>query len=177
LLPRTKNSYGTIKREFKQTVAKDIGWQGGRRLAAKLQTSGRYWYWPAKFKRHAKNPRQLNWFGVFGDGPAVQITVEINMPYAGRNDMVAGFFSRDAETGRVYLFHSGRVGEATGVSGEAFLAWSGLEPTTVIDPEGQAREGILVMPVEGAGATRPLVSYIPSHRLRTGGACWRSAKP
>lgn len=75
--------------------------------------------------------------------------------------MVAGFLARHAETGRIYLFHTGRVGGgAKGVSREAFLAWSGLEPTTVIDSPGQAREAILIMPVEGAGATRSLVSYI-----------------
>lgn len=152
---------GTIKREFKRTIAKDIGWQGGRQLAAKLQPSGPYWYWSTEFERQAKNPRQLNWFGVSGDGPAVQIAVEINTPYEGRNDMVAGFFARDTGTGRVYLFHTGRVGGgAEGVSKEAFLAWCGLTPTTVVDSQGRTRDGIVVMPVEGAGATRSLVSYV-----------------
>lgn len=75
--------------------------------------------------------------------------------------MVAGFFARNTETGRVYLFHTGRVGGgAEGVSKEAFLAWSGLTPTTVVDSQGRARDGIVVMPVEGAGATRSLVSYV-----------------
>ncbi len=152
---------GSIKKEFGTTIAKDIGWQGGRQFAAELRTSGPYWYWSSEFKREAKNPRQLNWFGVFGDGPGVQIAVEINTPYEGRNDMVAGFFARNTETGRVYLFHTGRVGGgAKGVSREAFLAWSGLEPTTVIDSQGRAREGIVIMPVDGAGATRSLVSYV-----------------
>jgi hypothetical protein len=156
-----KRLNATIKREFEKPVAKDIGWQGGRRLAAKLRTSEQYWYWSTEHRQDATNPRQLNWFGVFDNRPGVQIAVEINTPYEGRNGSVAGFFARNTDTGRIYLFHTGRVGGgAKGVSKEAFLAWSGLEPITISDSEGKSRDGILVMPVEGAGATRSLVSYV-----------------
>jgi len=151
----------TIRREFSRKTVKDIGWQGGRREKATLNTSDRYWYWSADHKQGATNPRRLNWFGVFADGPGVQITVEINTPYEGRNDAIAGFFARNNETGVVYLLHSGRVGGGTtGVSKEAFIAWSAQQLTTVFDSKGKLRNGIVVMPVQGVGATRSLISYV-----------------
>lgn len=152
----------TIKREFSGTVYRDIGWQNGRQDDARLQTSGRYWYWCSELgSKEEKNPRRLNWFGVYGDGPGVQISIEINTPFEGRNDSIAGFFAKDTDTGRVYLFHSGRIGGGKkGVNRESFLAWCGLSPQTIIDSNGDSREAVLVMPIEGKGATRPLIAYI-----------------
>ena len=99
----------TIRSDLKKTEVKDIGWQGGNRKGARLSTNGKYWYWSAN-RNEGPNPRRLNWFGICRDGPGVQISVEINTPYEGRNDVVAGFFARNNDSGRTYLFHSGRVG-------------------------------------------------------------------
>jgi hypothetical protein len=157
-----KTLEATIRQNFKTTVVKDIGWQGGRRKQETLRSQDGYWFFSADYKQGA-NPKRLNWFGKHGDGPGVQIAVEVNVPYAGRNDMLAGFFARHNETGRVYLFHTGRVGGgAKGVSKEAFLAWTALNPATVVDANGDARDAIVVMPIEGRGATRSAVDYVQS---------------
>jgi hypothetical protein len=91
----------------------------------------------------------------------LSITVEINTAYEGRNDNVGGFFGRDNKTGTVYLFHTGRVGGGTkGVSQKAFLAWIKRRPDAVFDSSGDPRFGVLVMPIQGLGATKSLLNYI-----------------
>ena len=157
-----KTLEATIRQSFKTTVVKDIGWVGGRLKQETLHVQNGYWFFSSDYKEGA-NPKRLNWFGKHGDGPGVQIAVEVNVPYAGRNDMLAGFFARHNDTGRVYLFHTGRVGGgAKGVSKEAFLAWTALKPATVVDANGDARDAIVVMPIEGRGATRSAVDYVQS---------------
>jgi hypothetical protein len=153
----------TLKAAFKGTISRDIGWQGGRQRGATLNTSGRYWYWSRASRRDAANPRQLNWFGTFGEGRGVQIAVEINTPYEGRNGAVAGFFARHTRTGKIYLFHSGRVGGgATGVSKDAFLAWAEWPTETITDAAGRQFEGVVVTPVSGRGVKSAVIAYVQS---------------
>ncbi|MBU7435847.1 hypothetical protein KRI00_01030 [Paraburkholderia fungorum] len=103
----------------------------------------------------------MNWFGTFKEDTDLQISVEINVAYQGRNDQVAGFFARDNDTGVIYLVHSGRVGGGKkGVSKSAFLAWSNERLIEVVDNSGGIRDGVLVMPVEGLVASRSAISYV-----------------
>lgn len=156
----------TVRRAFRTTVKRGIGFPGGNVVEATVHTDGRYWYRTADLKeRGTPNPRRLNWFGLYdphaNSTHFLSISVEINTAYEERNDSVAGFFGRDNKTGMVYLFHSGRVGGGTkGVSKNAFLAWTNRRPDTVLDSAGNARFGVLVMPVEGRGATRGLARYV-----------------
>lgn len=153
----------TLRRDLPRIAVKDIGYPSGRQDGVRVRTDGVHWYWSSDLKgADTPNPRRLNWFGLFdGDKTGLAITVEINSPYVGRNDQVAGFFARDANTGMMYLFHSGRVGGGTkGVGKEALLAWSGLELTEVVDSSGGMREGVLVMPIEGTGASRSAIRYV-----------------
>lgn len=151
----------TINREFSKTVIRDIGWQGGRQSQAKLRTDGTYWFWSTDHKREVANPRRLNWFGRIGDGQGVSIAVEVNTPYNGRNDFIAGFFARNSANGRIYLFHSGRVGGgAEGVKKDALVAWSDLKLHLIYAGDGSYKEGILVMPVSGRGAVRSAIEYV-----------------
>lgn len=152
----------TIRREFKRKVVKNIGYPGGTEFDATIVTDGAYWYWSADLNSaDTPNPRRLNWFGLFRADADLQISVEINTAYEGRNDSVAGFFARDNDTGTVYLLHSGRVGGGTkGVGKLAFLAWSDQRPIDVVDSSGGIREGVLVMPVEGTAASRSAVRYV-----------------
>lgn len=153
----------TIQREFTQTAIRDIGWQGGRRHRAVLQTDGTYWFWSSDHKDKTKNPRSLNWFGLIEGGPGVSISLEVNTPYVGRNDLIAGFFARNTANGKVYLFHSGRIGGgAEGVKKDALIAWADLSLFPVSAADGTYKEGILVMPVTGKGALRPAISYVQS---------------
>ena len=92
----------TLRREFSIKEVRDIGWQGDRLRAAKLHSNGEYWYWSQDHKT-TPNPRRLNWFGRINEGPGVGIAVEINIPYEGRNDSVAGFFAKHASSGQIYL--------------------------------------------------------------------------
>ena len=141
----------TISREFPTIAIRDIGWQGGQQPQVSVCTDGKYWFWSSDHKQDVANPRRLNWFGQIGDGPGVAIAVEVNTPYAGRNDSIAGFFARNTANGRTYLFHSGRVGGgAKGVKKDALVAWSDLELLPVYASDGSHKEGILVMPVAAA---------------------------
>jgi hypothetical protein len=152
----------TIRRDFKTKAVKNIGYPGGTTLDATVFTNGKHWYWSSDLNdKDVPNPRRLNWFGLFRDDADLQISVEINTAYEGRNDQVAGFFARDNDTGAIYLLHSGRVGGGTkGVGKSAFLAWSDQRPTDVVDSFGSIREGVVVMPVEGIAASRSAIRYI-----------------
>lgn len=152
----------SIRRDFKTKVVKNIGYPGGTTFDAKIVTDGTYWYWSSDHdNKDTPNPRRLNWFGLFKDDVDLQISVEINTAYEGRNDQVAGFFARDNDTGTIYLMHSGRVGGGTkGVGKASFLAWSNQRPIDVVDWSGGIREGVLVMPIEGVAASRSAVRYI-----------------
>lgn len=152
----------TIQREFKRKVLKNIGYPGGTTYDAKVFTDGTYWFWSSNADdSDIPNPRRLNWFGLFRDDVDLQISVEVNTAYEGRNDQVAGFFARDNDTGSIYLMHSGRVGGGTkGVGKAAFLAWSDQRPINVVDSSGGIREGVLVMPIQGIAASRSTIRYI-----------------
>lgn len=152
----------TIRREFNRKVIKNIGYPGGTTFDAKVSTNGKYWYWSEDHDGKDKaNPRRLNWFGLFREDSDLQISVEINTPYEGRNGQIAGFFARDNETGAIYLLHSGRVGGGTeGVGKATFLAWSEQALINVVDSSGDIRDGVLVMPIEGIAATRSAIRYV-----------------
>lgn len=150
----------TIHREFTSRLVKDIGWQGGRMAEKTVHASDGWWFF-SEGHRDSPIPRILNWFGRHGDGPGVQIAVEVNVPYEGRHDSIAGFFARHVDTGRVYLFHSGRIGGgAKGVGKDSFLAWSEVDLHQVVDSSGGSRDGVMVMPVEGRWATRSALTYV-----------------
>lgn len=151
-----------IRRDFKTKAVKNIGYPGGTNFNAEVVTDGSYWYWSSDYDdEDIPNPRRLNWFGLFRDDADLQISVEINTAYEGRNDQVAGFFARDNDTGSIYLMHSGRVGGGTkGVGKAAFLTWSNQRPIDVVDSSGGIREGVLVMPIESVAASRSAVHYI-----------------
>lgn len=151
----------TIRREFPKKVIRDVGWQGGRQPQVTVRTDGTYWFWSSDHKNQVANPRRLNWFGRTGDGPGVAIALEVNTPYKGRNDSLAGFFARNTSNGRTYLFHSGRVGGgAKGVKKDALVAWSDLELQPIFASDGSHKEGVLVMPVSGRGAARSAIAYV-----------------
>lgn len=152
----------TFRRDFPRRALKNIGYPGGTNFNAKVFHNGQYWYWTADHNdSDVPNPRRLNWFGLFDEERDLQISVEINTAYEGRNDQVAGFFARDNTTGMVYLLHSGRVGGGTaGVSRSALLAWSNQRLVEAVDLSGGVRDGVLVMPIEGLAATRSAIRYI-----------------
>lgn len=151
-----------IRRDFKRTTVKNIGYPGGTNVKASVNHNGTYWFWSGSYDGlDVTNPRCLNWFGLFQNDADFQISVEINTPYEKKNNQIAGFFARNNDTGMIYLFHSGRVGGGTGGVGKAaFLAWSGEHLEEVVDSSGAIREGILVMPIEGIAASRSAIRYI-----------------
>ena len=89
-----------ISRDFKKQATRNIGYPGGTTFDATVVTDGTYWYWSSDHNRKdVANPRRLNWFGLYKAEGDLQISVEINTAYEGRNDQVAGFFARDNDTG------------------------------------------------------------------------------
>lgn len=154
----------TLRRGSPKKAVRNIGYPGGTAYDANIVHDGHYWFWSNDHaQRGVKNPRRLNWFGLYTEAGGLQISVEINTPYEGRNDRVAGFFARDNDTGATYLMHSGRVGGGTkGVGQNKFLAWTDQQPIEVVDSDGSIRLGVLVMPVEGLGAKRAITRYVDS---------------
>jgi hypothetical protein len=153
---------GTMQHQFKRRVFKDIGYPGGTTTDAEVFTDGKYWFHSRDHdSKEYPNPRRLNWFGIYREHAGLEISVEINSAYQGRNDGIAGFFARDADSGIVYLCHSGRVGGGRkGVGKIAFLAWSNLPRIDVFDSKGNVRHGVSVMPIKGTAASKSLVWYI-----------------
>lgn len=150
----------TLRQGLPQTVRRNIGWQGGRRAGAKLSTDGKYWFFTLD-ERQRTSPRRLNFFGKLNSGTGVAITVEVNVPFEGSSGKANGFFARNVENGRTYLFHSGRVaGGRKGVKKDALVAWSNLRITPIATLGGALREGIMVMPTSGKSAIRPALDYV-----------------
>jgi hypothetical protein len=152
----------TLRREFSKRSTKDIGYPGGRVRHAEIFTNSRYWFRSADHVgRRVAHPRRLNWFGRYSESPGTGIIVEINTPYEGRDAQAAGFFGRDSETNITYLLHSGRVGGGTkGVGKNSFRAWRSEPLIEVFDAKGGNRNGLIVMPIEGAAANRSAIRYI-----------------
>jgi hypothetical protein len=153
----------SIRRDFTKRVVRNIGFPGGTVFDAEVSTNEEYWFWSEDSHDQETHPKRLNWFGLYKDSAGLEISVEINTPYEGRDDSIAGFFARDSESGAVYLFHTGRIGGGTkGVGKTAFLAWTEQRPVKVLDSEGKPRYGVLVMPVDGKAVTRPMLRYVQS---------------
>lgn len=149
----------TICRSLPRHETRNIGYPGGTTKDATVYTDGAIWYWAED--HIAPNPRRLNWFGLYASERDLEISVEINTPFAGVNGQIAGFFARDSETRRTYLCHTGRVGGGTkGVHRRAFMAWSNQQPIEALDSAGEHRSGLVVMPIEGSGAVQPAIRYI-----------------
>ncbi|MGA7713469.1 MAG: hypothetical protein WCA81_16325 [Rhizomicrobium sp.] len=150
----------TIHRSFKKTITRNIGYPGGTTLNAPVHSDGKYWFYSSDY-RASRNYRNLNWFGLLRDGGALQISVEINTPYEGRNAQIAGFFARDHASDSIYLFHSGRVGGGRhGVGKFAFLASIDQPLAEIVDASGRAFRGVMVMPISGKAAIRSAIRYI-----------------
>jgi len=152
----------SIHSAFPKKAVKDIGYPGGTNYGATVFTNGNLWFWSGDAnKKNESSPRRLNWFGLFSEDTALNISVEVNVPYKGRNGKVAGFFARDNDTGSIYLMHSGGVkGGTEGVGKSAFLAWSGERLFRAEDSSSGRRSAIVVMPIEGKAAIRSAIRYV-----------------
>lgn len=154
----------SLLRHFTTPKRKNIGYPGGTSYDKKIGTDGRYWYLRGTTdKPNQKNPRHLNWFGLYREELNLQITVEINILRAGTTQAIAGFFGCDIKTGQVYLCHSGGIGGGTaGVSKAAFLAWSSQNLVEVIESSGRTRMGTIVAPIDGPNVARSVLRYVQS---------------
>lgn len=154
----------TLRLAFPNKRVRNIGYPSSTVWDAKIHTDEVYWYRTDRITDRldgVSHSRSLNWFGRFKEAGSLHIAVEVNTPLAGRDNMVGGFFVRDAETGMIYLMHSGRVGGGKrGVGQKAFLTWTDRPPEVAIDKEGRERRGIIVMPIEGPAAAQSVMSYV-----------------
>ncbi len=136
-----------LKAELKDQGSLNIGFPGGNdNLTIYSSGEGKLW---AAFGGPIRGPAGLRFWNPFGiyspDRPSQMITVEINIPTDGNNAQVAGFFAEDADTGDIFLMHSGRVGGGRpGIGKSAFLVWSKAKLVEVSDPDGGVRNGIAV---------------------------------
>jgi hypothetical protein len=82
-----------IRHSFKGKATTNIGYPGGTERDAKVITDGSHWFWSADHQPgQTPNPRRLNWFGLMpqAGGTGVEISVEINTPYEGKNNQIGG---------------------------------------------------------------------------------------
>lgn len=154
-----------FKKAFPSLETRDIGYPSGTEYDAKVSTDGHYWFFSRNYSARGKKPRRFNWFGLLSERGALNISVEVNTFHEGRDNSISGFYARDAETGHIYLMHSGRVGGGKkGVSKKAFLAHGlyefGLPLVPVVDSAGGIREGIIVMPVSSGGGVKSATRYV-----------------
>lgn len=139
-----------IQARLRVRSQRNIGYPSGTVFGATVWADREYWY-HTRDQRDEGTPRRLNWFGLFRTKHNLQITVEINVPFEGRNDQAAGYFVRDPRTNDTFLAHSGRVGGGTpGVGKTGFLAWSDLRLIEAEDQNGGVRQGVLVAPLVAA---------------------------
>jgi hypothetical protein len=94
-------------------------------------------YFATKREADSGTERFWNAFGFLDQHARTQeIVVEINVPVAGRDNRVAGFFAED-EHGRVLIMHSGKVGGGrSGIGRDAFLRSISDKPSVVRHSEG-----------------------------------------
>lgn len=153
----------TLKSQRDGTVKRTIGYPGGNRPDANINTFDKWWSWSLRTgKDDSSVSRNLNWFGLWSnDRQGVDITVEVNVARQPGDARISGFFARDTQTGSIYLFHSGKVGGGRpGVGKRAFLAWSNLPLMEVSTVNGKQRMGVMVGPVDDRSASKTLLRYI-----------------
>jgi hypothetical protein len=153
----------TLAQDLNRKATTTIGFPGDNIPDATVIHDGHHWFW-SDVHKEGPNPRFLNWFGIFDQDRAQQITVEVNVPLWGRNDNVAGSFARDTETGIVYLTHSGRVGGGkAGVSKLAFLASANPALQDVYTASGDFQRAVVVLtPVNGPKIANYAIKYVTS---------------
>lgn len=170
-LLESEKDIADAQRMLEQTICNDLT-KGATAIGniAKTNTldSGTHWFRSKDHQVNGALKRRLNFFGLSGDDNAV---VQINIPYHGLNNAIAGFFAKEGE--KIYLFHSGAVGGGEpGVGQREFLAWcdetnQNLVFQDVENSLGRVRKGILVMPIEGEMATDSVIRYIDIiHRFK-----------
>lgn len=148
--------------EFKHSRTKNIGFPSGKLLNKVVRTNGTHYYRSSEYSgSEVTTPRWINSFGSYNKDGDLSITVEINVVLKGRGKTTAGFFARNTENNKIYLFHNGGIGGGMkGVSKEHFLAWSDLELERAECTDGSFRHGVLIMPVDQSGSASQAVHYM-----------------
>lgn len=141
-----------LKGELENKGNRNIGFPGGNfNRTIYSAADGNLWaaFGPASSEEH-RVARYWNGFGVFNSsGTSQTIVVEINIPSETNSEQVAGFFAEDGISGDVFLMHSGKVGGGRpGIGKKAFLAWTKLKTTEVVDSRGSVRTGIAIARLE-----------------------------
>lgn len=158
-----------LERNLKGALARqgthNIGFPGGIvDLPIYSAGEGQLWVAFGGPTKDAAVRRYWNAFGVYQpDHPAQSITVEINIPIDSNGGQVAGFFAEDAETGDIFLMHSGRVGGGRpGIGKSAFLVWSKAKLVEVSDEHGGIRTGIAVGKLDDADLINRIWAFVRS---------------
>lgn len=109
--------------------------------------------------------RHWNSFGVFrGDAGMQSIVVEINVPVAGSNPRVAGFFAVDDDTGDTYLMHDGGVGGGRkGIGREALLSFIS-DPLFEVRGARHSRTALKIANIEDPGLASLIWRFVQKAR-------------
>jgi len=113
-----------LRRVLPSQGVRGIGFPGGNTSHEIFSAGeGRLYYAYSPPRANTGALRHWNSFGVFRRDARMQsILVEINVPVAGSNGRVSGFFAVDEDTGDTYLMHDGGVGGGRkGIGRESFL--------------------------------------------------------
>jgi hypothetical protein len=134
-----------IRSGLQQTDRRRLGFRGAGSRNVDIRHNSAIWFYGELFNDGAVR-RYWNAFGLYAQGrAALDIVVEVNIAADESTRRIAGSFAREIGTPDVYLMHSGRIGGGrAGIGKEAFLGWSGLEVTRVLNAARHVRADIPV---------------------------------
>ncbi len=150
-----------LKKQVKRQGTRNIGFPGGN-FDREVYSEGDGKLWAAFQHPSEETQRHCNYFGIYFAGRQAQtIVVEINIPTDTNGARVAGFFAEDADTGDMFLMHSGKVGGGRPRIGKsAFLVSSKAELIDVNDEYGKSRQGIAVGKLDDPNLAERIFAFV-----------------
>jgi len=136
-----------IKQEWNKAELRRVVWRPNSSEMPIIH-NGKYWLTNGNVDQRQTTKTYWNAIGIYQPKGNLNITVEANIPIADNKQVFAGYFAKD-ERGMLYLMHSGKVGGGRkGIGKSTFLTWSKDRLISVIDGNGNAREGLIIGPVK-----------------------------
>ena len=138
-----------------------IGYHSGS-IESRIYSGREIWFSPNI--SHTEDKKYWNGFGLsenLSKTKSNSITVEINILQNGSNDMIAGAFVKNIETGRIYLTHSGKVGGGRkGIGKNAFIKWYKKPTQSISVGNKKTKQVIIISELNSKSFTKDLSEFI-----------------
>lgn len=119
--------------------------------------------WHHSYEVTDSSPRFWNGFGLASEieeKKSNNIVVEINIPTAGINKRVSGFFAVDDKTNNVFLMHRGKIGGGRkGIGKNTFLGWYSGHLESVFD-KNKEDKALLIGNIKSEDFIQKLTQFI-----------------